>query len=551
MIVKSNFIITLFVSQTLTGFSQWNANTTINTPVTIALKSQQNIHSVADTKDGVILTWDDNRNNTVSSTDVYAQRIKSDGTPKWLANGLIVCDAVGIQKSNNITSGGIDASAIITWEDGRAGNYDIYAQKIDSSGNVLWGTNGVVICNKTTNQKNPKIISDNAGGAIVVWEDSVNFYFDIYAQRINNLGVPQWASNGVAICTAPNQQQNPTLDIDGLGGAIITWQDKRNNSDYDIYAQQITSNATLGWAVNGIVVCNAVNTQSNPRIEPDGSNGAIIGWVDKRNGLDYDVFSQRINASGTPLWATNGATVCLAATNQSAIDMKYLGATGVLFAWKDDRAIKYQIYSQLLNLSGASQLVTNGVALSNGLKAVNSNMVRDGFGGAIVAWQDSSTIGWDIKAQKINSSGVAQWSVGGVVISDAVGDQVAVSHCADTKGGAIFCWEDNRNGTDVNLYAQHAYNNGLTSVGIEELKTPFNSICYPNPINNNSIIQLNEIVSDWHISITAVLGEMVVEKHIIGQSYYPLNKSTFNEGVYFYTISVGNKSIRGTFISVK
>ena len=130
-------------------------------------------------KKGAICVWDDNRNSLVSSTDIYAQRIKSNGIEKWATNGIAICTASGIQKSNNITSGGSDGSSIITWEDGRNGNYDIYAQKIDSSGNILWGVNGVIVCNALNNQKNPKIVSDASGGAIIVWEDSANFYFDI------------------------------------------------------------------------------------------------------------------------------------------------------------------------------------------------------------------------------------------------------------------------------------------------------------------------------------------------------------------------------------
>ena len=371
--MKKNKILTtlIFCCLSLPFFSQWNPNPTYNTAVIIQPKSQQNIHTVSDNKKGCVISWDDNRNNLTNSTDIYAQRIKSNGFAKWATNGIPICTELGIQKSNNITSGGIDGSSIITWEDGRSGNYDIYAQKVDSSGNILWGTNGLLVCNRSTNQKNPKIISDNAGGAIIVWEDSASFYFDVYAQRISSAGVAQWLANGVSICNAPNQQQNPTLDIDGLGGAIITWQDKRSNVDYDIYAQQINASGTIGWTPNGIIICNAVNTQSNPRIEPDGSNGAIIGWVDKRNALNYDIYAQRINSSGSPQWAANGAVICGAVNNQSALDMKYLGTSGVILSWKDDRTTSTQIYSQLVDLAGLIQLPIDGIQVSSGLKSIN------------------------------------------------------------------------------------------------------------------------------------------------------------------------------------
>ena len=41
-------------------------------------------------------------------------------------------------------------------------------------------------------------------------------------QRLNANGVPQWAANGVALCTALGDQTDPNLISDGQGGAIVT-----------------------------------------------------------------------------------------------------------------------------------------------------------------------------------------------------------------------------------------------------------------------------------------------------------------------------------------
>ena len=549
-------IIFIFISLGCELFSQWNPNPTYNTAIIIQPKSQQNIHSISDTKKGAIITWDDNRDILTTSTDIYAQRIKSNGFAKWVTNGIAICTEIGIQKSNNITSGGVDGSSIITWEDGRSGNYDIYAQKIDSSGNVLWGTNGLLVCNRLTNQKNPKIVSDNTGGAIIVWEDSASFYFDIYAQRISSAGTPQWLTNGVSICNAPNQQQNPTLDIDGLGGAIITWQDKRSNVDYDIYAQQISSTGIVGWITNGIVVCNAVNTQSNPRIEPDGTNGAIIGWIDKRNALNYDIYSQRINSSGTAQWTSNGTMVCGAINNQSALDMKYLGAAGVVFSWKDDRTASNQIYAQILNLTGLVQLPIDGIQLSSSLKSINPNNINDGIGGAIIAWQDSTSVGWDIKSQKLNSLGVTQWPLGGATVSNAIDDQISVTQVTDNTGGAIYFWEDKRNATNIEIYAHHLYFTGTEVVGINEnSNSKLKIICYPNPISENSIIKIknNYLNQPCKISIYDAFGNLLVQKVFYSNSNFELNNINFTAGIYFYYLESEDKSINfiGNFTSTK
>ena len=76
----------------------------------------------------------------------------------------------------------------------RSGSYDIYAQKVSSSGSVKWITNGLRICDAYNSQGYPKICSDGAGGAVIAWVDdragvSEN---DIYSQRIGISAIP-WA----------------------------------------------------------------------------------------------------------------------------------------------------------------------------------------------------------------------------------------------------------------------------------------------------------------------------------------------------------------------
>lgn len=533
--------------------AQWNTNSAINTPMSSAPKSQDNSHSVTDSNGGVITSWDDARNTTTNSSDIYAQRIDKSGIIKWALNGIAVSSNSATQKSSAIIASD-NGSAIITWEDNRNGNYDIYAQKIDSSGNILWASNGIAVCSKSTNQKNPKLVSDNAGGAIVVWEDSLSFYWDIYAQRISSTGNQLWNSNGVSICSAPNAQGNPKIDIDGLGGAIITWQDKRNNVDYDIYAQRINNSGTVLWTANGVVVCNSVNTQNNPRIEPDGSNGALIAWVDKRNALDNDIYAQRINSSGVVQWTANGVAVCSATNNQSALDIKYIGSAGLILSWKDDRSGANAIYSQIISMSGVPQLTSNGILISNGLKSINPNTIVDGNGGAIIAWQDSTNIGWDIKSQKINSAGSIVWTTGGVAVSDAFEDQINVSHVTDNNGGAVYVWEDHRNGTNYDLYANHLFNNGTFYVGLNELyNNSLQAICYPNPINSNSIIKLsnNQINEPWEIIIYDSYGKIIDYKQLKSSEFYSLNTNHYTSGIYFYSIRLNSSQnySKGSFIS--
>ncbi|MBI4725788.1 hypothetical protein HY768_00945 [candidate division TA06 bacterium] len=124
-----------------------------------------------------------------------------------------------------------------------------------------------------------------------------------------------WQQNGVPICTAADSQQCPTIVSDGAGGAIIAWQDYRG-TDYDIYAQRVSASGVPLWTANGVAICTNTGGQRFSTVASDGAGGAIITWRDARSGTNYDIYAQRVSASGVPLWTANGVAVCTATGHQ-------------------------------------------------------------------------------------------------------------------------------------------------------------------------------------------------------------------------------------------
>jgi len=141
------------------------------------------------------------------------------------------------------------------------------------------------------------VISGQITGAIIAWVDLRNYSTtagDIYAQRLNGNGVPQWAAKGVAVSTAQTYQLSARLVTDGSGGAIIAWTDFRNGEmNGDIFAQRLSGAGVPQWTVDGVAVCVAPNGQVSPRLVADGLGGAIIVWQDARNAVTTgsDIFA--------------------------------------------------------------------------------------------------------------------------------------------------------------------------------------------------------------------------------------------------------------------
>ena len=287
---------------------------------------------------GAIIGWQDER----VSTDIYVQRIDSDGNALWNPNGTLICNASGTTVRVQLCSDG-SGGAIITWDDSRGPAYDIYAQRIDSAGNVKWTHNGEEICTEVEQQRDAQICSDGVGGAIITWEDYRDISRKIMAQRIDQDGNILWDANGTLI-RAPGG--HPQIINNGMGAAIITC------AVTDVWAQMIALNGTVLWGVDGIDICDEDNTQTFPHLCSDGLGGAIITWGDDRTGIGSDVYAQRVASNGTVLWTLNGSAICTEIGSQHNARICSDDSGGAILTWTDTRVGEYDIYAQKIDLAG-------------------------------------------------------------------------------------------------------------------------------------------------------------------------------------------------------
>ncbi|MGA7161208.1 MAG: T9SS type A sorting domain-containing protein [Bacteroidota bacterium] len=264
---------------------------------------------VSDGSGGVILAWTDNRHIAASDlADIYAQRVNSSGAVAWTANGVPVSTATNLQNYPQIVSDG-SGGAVIAWQDFRDGaHYRGYVQKLNASGAAQWTANGIPLLSTTNSINDLYMTGDGAGGGIFSWEEArgtgINGSDNIYAQRMNASGQPQWTDSGASVCTNTAPQEDPRITSDGSGGAIITWDDNRNSgANQDIYAQRMNASGEAQWTKDGIPVSSASNNQNSPAIVSYPNSGAVVIWDDYRtngNGNVYpDLYAQYLSSGGS------------------------------------------------------------------------------------------------------------------------------------------------------------------------------------------------------------------------------------------------------------
>ncbi len=422
--------------------AQWSTDPMVNNPICTKPNQQQAPQIISDSEGGAIIAWTEF--NGVDY-DIYAQKIDSEGTVKWIENGIVICDAIYDQISLDLVSDD-NGGAIIVWDDYRYaenGNSSIYAQRVNSNGTPLWTPNGVSIYIGPLYGCSPKLCTDGEGGAIIVWEDFRIFESNIYAQRINLNGTVEWTENGITICNALYPQDFPVLISDDNGGAIIVWEDYRWGN-WDIYAQKINSNGTAYWVENGVEISGEGFDQRYPRICSNENGGAMVVCTEYVGSGSY-VCMGELKANGT-------GGVGRIYDGPFEIDQEFPEISSDGTGWAIITWVEEGFYICAQYTGYADTICTSGSGWSR------PKIISDGNGGAIITWSNG-----DIYSQKINSDGI-QWTENGVAVCTAVNNQISPILTSDNNGGAIITWIDYRSGQSYDIYASRVNQDGLLPV---------------------------------------------------------------------------------------
>jgi IPT/TIG domain len=427
---------------------------------------------ISDGSGGAITAW-------LDGTNLRVQRLNSSGTAQWPAGGVVVCSGspTSPAMANDNSNG-----AILTWIS-NVGGYHLYAQRVGSGGNLMWATGvnpGVPICVAGGTQSRPDICEGGSGGAIIAWQDTRGgggTYPGFWAQRVDSSGTVLWAADGVAACIQSPLEIPPTYSaVRVINPGILTWTDQFGSlGNPRVHAQKLdpTDGHTL-WTVNtsSITVTATSYHQKEPAITTDGSGGAIIAWNDGRvlSPAYQNVYAQRLESVlGARQWGADGVPLrtlndpggynpifpCIVSDN----------AGGAVVAWKDSRS---GIYTQRVNNAGTAQWTAEGNAFTN--SAANwPAITTDGSGGAIASWTDWRSGSYNVYAQRVASDGQMKWTGQGVPVCTVANDPsgLITDVASDTLGGAIVTWDDSRaGGSGRNVYAQKVANDAPTVAGI-------------------------------------------------------------------------------------
>lgn len=372
------------------------------------------------------------------------------GRTLWQEGGVQLCGP-SIEKGELVATSDGASGAIVAWLDRR--DYytiDIYAQRVDANGVPQWTENGV-LTRDSTGWGTLNITDDGKQGAIVV--SSTTWYgAGLSVQRVRADGTPLWGANGIMLRDYRDSIWDmPALVRDGHGGVVVVWNAYHMYGLADtLLACRVDSSGNEQWET--VVLVDTIN--GAPTICPDGFGGAVMAWTEHFSG---PVRVQRVDSAGIIRWDSAGVRVCTLSTTHAARACVAVGDSRFvvgLCARVGGGTFHNRV--QMLDLAGKRRWALAGVPLDvNG--STGAVGLGTGYAGQSVwVWFENRTGTNDLFAQKLDSSGARCWDTTGVWVGTSNSSGAAgFSATVDGRDGAIAAWSMYRGPLNSDIYAQH------------------------------------------------------------------------------------------------
>lgn len=264
-------------------------------------------------------------NSATGNYDVYLQLFNQQGVSQWAAGGILVSNQPSMTwlTDYDITVDQ-DGNAIITFQDIRSlGVNNIVVYKVSPEGAMLWGPDGIALSyDLDTNYASysPKVLSASDNSCYVAWQRTGSANDEIYIQRLSSTGQKLWGENGITVASAAGKYTWPQL-IESSNGDILLkyyvdsgpyWAPTRH-----LFVTRINDQGIAAW---NTTVSNAGGISAWTQIlgfQPDGTGGAVLSWYDDRNNdMVNEAYIAHVAGDGSITTPDNGALITGVTGNQ-------------------------------------------------------------------------------------------------------------------------------------------------------------------------------------------------------------------------------------------
>lgn len=338
--------------------------------IAVFMEEQRDPELVPDGEGGVFAVWADARTYAFSARDIYAQHLRSDGTPAagWAANGMPVTNARTYDYAPSAAPDG-EGGLYVTWTRD-LGAPDVGAQHLGADGSpyATWPDSGLVLCGQPGAQGGAIVVGAPGGSAMAVWKDPRDYTAQLtetnhYALRFgpDTSRAAGWPREGRKVYASTNGISAPFAASDGAGGLLYMWGELVSATDEDLFVLHLDSTGTVvvsGAFPDGIVpVCAEPSYQHPVALVPDGAGGAYVGFDDYRDAgpsfANPDPYVQHVTAAATlaPGWPATAVALTKAGTRETGTQPVAVPG-GVIAAYERGADASADVFASMAGLDG-------------------------------------------------------------------------------------------------------------------------------------------------------------------------------------------------------
>lgn len=508
--------------------AQWSPDSTVNLTI-CDLAGEQVLPKICATSDGgCFISWFDSRSGSYC---VYLQRLDYQGNPQLGDNGLLVSDQPQMSWLVDYSMA-VDGSdnAILAFSDERilSGELDVSVYKVSSTGEFLWGDDGICLSDPAVPgfEPNPSVAVTGLGNCVFAWGKSEETDYLVF-QKLSPDGSKLWGDWGVTLESSADLS-SPVLVPAGQDSVIAMWKSSTGSYPMTVthlYADMLGTDGSGLWGDTPVLIYNtgSISPWTFPGMIPDGMGGAYCFWYDAPSSSEFNVWAQHLDGQGEMQYPMNGAQGSTFADDRLHMspsgEFDPVTGQGYLF-WveTDGNQNYYGVYGQAFSAGGERLWTDSGLELlplgSQQTGFVEALAVADGIFVSFFI-DDAAT---SLRVWKLGYDGGVLW--GPVTLSaGSLGGKDDPVVCPGWDDGAYYAWTDFR--SDGGVYAQNIQSDGTLGqyLGIESEGAGFAVRISPNPssgvvrinlsgpVGGTAVVGIYDLAGRLVDSLGAVLGE--------------------------------------------
>ena len=245
--------------------------------------------SIVDENGEIVFQWLRQSSGWPIYSEIFVQKYALSGEPLW-AEPMLIVGPTSFPMGNwsqqllSAPNGG----SFTAWTEMSGNVQTAIVESITDEGSTLWNGGMELSANSNNFRMSPKLVISNISREMMaVWREANGSQSQrgIFAQRVDSIGNRLWGDNGVPVVDMNSSYDYLDVSVSEFDDEIIiTYLEQSSNMNGDVFSKRLDSLGNETWE-DGLVVITGSNDPKSDLKAEKGSNCLFISWSE--NGSIY------------------------------------------------------------------------------------------------------------------------------------------------------------------------------------------------------------------------------------------------------------------------